>query len=195
MAKDGWANWWNYYPSAYDSVIICAPCIRIIISKIQTKIKWFDVISVGLCWFLKNWTIPHKMNDTGIKWTIWFLADKKKKGLQGQNYPHKPCFISKYTQKRAKYPYSGNKKAIISISFVSILWFLYGADEGIWTHTELPTGTWNLRVCQFRHIRLFRSFHFYTVRTLTPRQATKLICVFSFFLFLHGENLNTEAGN
>ena len=28
MAKDGWANWWNYYPSAYDSVIICAPCIN-----------------------------------------------------------------------------------------------------------------------------------------------------------------------
>ena len=35
--------------------------------------------------------------------------------------------FSKKSMKGAKYPYWSNKKAIILIIFVSILWFLYGA--------------------------------------------------------------------
>ena len=36
--------------------------------------------------------------------------------------------------KKGKIPYLGNKKTIIPIFSVSILWFLYGRSDGIRTH-------------------------------------------------------------
>ena len=33
----------------------------------------------------------------------------------------------------------------------------FGADDGSWTHKEaISTGVWDLRVCQFRHIRILK---------------------------------------
>ena len=89
---------------------------------IQTKIfiKW-----------IKNWTIPHKLNDKGIKWTIYILRIKIK-GLQGRK-PSKKAYI--FNKEQLKKTYWGNRKTIIPIFFVSILWFLYGADGGTWTPT------------------------------------------------------------
>ena len=53
---------------------------------------------------------------------LYFTA-KNKKACKDENHPYKPTFFS---IKRANYSYFSNKKAIIPIFSVSILWFLYG---------------------------------------------------------------------
>ena len=63
------------------------------------------------------------MND------LYFTA-KNKKGLQGWKPSLQAYIFAMNSIKRAKHPHFCNKKAIIPIFFVSILWFLYGADEG-----------------------------------------------------------------
>ena len=57
-----------------------------------------------------------------------YFKGKNKKGSQGRNYPSKPILCYK-TYKKGQKPLFGNKKAIILIFFVSILWFLYGRDD------------------------------------------------------------------
>ena len=59
-----------------------------------------------------------------------FFKAKSKKACKDENYPSKPIFVLYILLKRVKYPYFSNKKTIIPIFFVSILWFLYGAGDG-----------------------------------------------------------------
>ena len=54
------------------------------------------------------------MND------LYFMA-KKKKGLKGQKLSEQACIFDKKSIKIGKIPYFSNKKAIITIFFVSIL--------------------------------------------------------------------------
>ena len=56
--------------------------------------------------------------------------------MQGQKIFWQAYIFAIKSIKRAKQPHFGNKKAIIPIFFVSILWFLYGADEGTRTHMK-----------------------------------------------------------
>ena len=62
-------------------------------------------------------------------------------------------------------------KSVTWIKKVVSYWYdFFGADDGIWTHTSLNTGTWNQRVC---------------------RSATSAYRICS--LFLHGENSRGSA--
>ena len=61
------------------------------------------------------------------------FAVKNKKGLQGVNNSRQAYIFAKKSIKKAKYLYFGNKKAIIPIFFVSILWFLFGGHRWIRT--------------------------------------------------------------
>ena len=61
------------------------------------------------------------MND------LYFTA-KNKKACKDENYPGKPIFFAKKPIKKGNLPHFDNKKAIIPIFFVSILWFLYGRN-------------------------------------------------------------------
>ena len=63
------------------------------------------------------------MND------LYFTA-KNKKGLQGRKPSRQVYIFAMKSIKKGKIPHFGNKKTIIPIFFVSILWFLYGAKEG-----------------------------------------------------------------
>ena len=66
-----------------------------------------------------------------------YFTGKNKKARKDENSPSKPLFFAKKPIKRSKSPHFGNKKAIIPIFFVSILWFLYGWDRWIRT-IEMP---------------------------------------------------------
>ena len=52
--------------------------------KINNSFKWIN-----------NWTIPHKLNERGIKWTIYILRLKTKKACKDENYPDKRVFSIK----------------------------------------------------------------------------------------------------
>ena len=49
--------------------------------------------------------------------------------MQGWKLSRQACFFLKNLWKGAKHPYWSNKKTIIPIFFVSILWFLYGPSD------------------------------------------------------------------
>ena len=85
------------------------------------------------------------MNDL-----YFFIISKK--GLQGRKPSRQASIFAIKPMKKGKIPHLGNKKAIIPIFFVSILWFLMVRRKGL-EPSRLNIRTSNVRVCLFRHLR------------------------------------------
>ena len=77
----------------------------------------------------------YKVND--LYFTVLNIKD-----LQGRKLSRQVYILLKIYEKMAKYPHFGNKKAIIPIFFVSILWFLYGRSDGIFACATIPDKQW-----------------------------------------------------
>ena len=58
----------------------------------------------------KNWTIPHKFNEMGIKWTIYILRQKTKKACKDEIIPASLNFCYKTYEKGQNAPMLAIKK-------------------------------------------------------------------------------------
>ena len=77
---------------------------------------------------INNWTIPHKLNERGIKWTIYILRLKIKTACKDENYPCKPYKFNEILLCRMKSEWTRMKSSVSHLRWNQI------------RHPNLPQG-------------------------------------------------------